>query len=120
VRILRRPPDARPELPTALGVSIVEGSTRAGALATVYLDLVESVARRTGIDVHALLGRAAAHEVGHLLLGSNHHSTTGLMRETWTDRELGRNDQRDWLFGASDRSQLREARLRVARQASAR
>lgn len=119
VRILRRPPDTRGTLPTALGVSVVEAGPRAGTLATVFLDLVEPVARRSGTDVHTLLGRAMAHEIGHLLLGTSGHSASGLMRETWTDRELGRNDERDWLFGPAERGLLREARLRVARQAQA-
>jgi len=117
VRILRRD-EARGGLPRALGVSVVESGR--GVLATVFLDLVEPVAGRTGAGLHTLLGRAIAHEVGHLVLGTNAHSATGLMREIWTDLELGRNDRRDWRFEPGERALLREARLRlVARQAPA-
>jgi hypothetical protein len=113
VRIVRRQ-HGDDGLPAALGVSVVESGPRGGVLATVFLDLVESVANRTGIDVHLLVGRAIAHEVGHLVLATRAHSATGLMREVWTDRELGRNDRHDWLFGADERVVLRERRVRVA------
>jgi hypothetical protein len=89
-----------------------------GVLATVFLDLVEPVARRNGADVNEVLGRAIAHEIGHLLLGTSSHSAAGLMRAIWTDRELGRNDPRDWLFGTGEGALLRAARLRAASQAS--
>ena len=116
VRILRRD-EGRGDLPRALGVSVVESGR--GVLATVFLDLVEPVAGRTGAGLHTLLGRAIAHEVGHLVLGTNAHSATGLMHEIWTDLELGRNDHRDWRFEPGERALLREARLRLARQAPA-
>jgi hypothetical protein len=113
VRLVRRQ-HGGDGLPAALGVSVVEPSPRGGVLATVFLDLIESVANRTGADAHLLIGRAIAHEVGHLVLGTRAHSATGLMREIWTDRELGRNDRHDWLFGPDERVLLRERRVRVA------
>jgi hypothetical protein len=117
VRILRRH-EIGDGLPKALGASVVESGR--GVLATVFLDLVEPVARRTGSDEHVLLGRAIAHEVGHLMLGTSAHSTTGLMREIWTDRELGRHDDRDWRFEPGERAVLHQARTRLARQQPAR
>ncbi len=35
-----------------------------------------------------ILGHAAAHEIGHLLLGSNSHSPQGLMRARWSRQDL--------------------------------
>ena len=35
-----------------------------------------------------ILGHAAAHEIGHLLLGSNSHSPFGLMRARWSGQDL--------------------------------
>ena len=52
-----------------------------------------------------------AHEIGHLLLGTNAHSGTGLMREIWTLAELTRNRAQDWIFSGAQRETLREARL---------
>lgn len=86
-----------------LGFSVVDPVVGAGAIAVVFLDRVVPLARRTGVDSGRLLGRAIAHEIGHLLLGTNEHSRTGLMREVWTDEELARDTPRDWLFSDSDR-----------------
>jgi hypothetical protein len=119
VRIVRRQ-HGGDGLPAALGVSVVESSPRGGVLATVFLDLIESVANRSGADAPLLIGRAIAHEVGHLVLGTRAHSATGLMREIWTDRELGRNDRHDWLFGPDERTLLRDGRVRLARPTPAR
>ena len=117
VRIVRRPETEG--LSKALGASVVESGIRSGVLATVFLDLVESVARRTGGDVPVLIGRAIAHEVGHLLLGTGEHSASGLMRPIWTDRELASNNPRDWLFEPGEGAVLRAARRRVEKLASA-
>jgi hypothetical protein len=89
-----------------LGFAVVEPSTGAGALATVFLERVLAIAQRTAVPPSALLGRAIAHEVGHLLLGTNAHSRTGLMREVWTDAELLLDRREDWLFARSERADL--------------
>jgi hypothetical protein len=89
-----------------LGFAVVESPTGAGALATVFMDRVQAVAQRTAVPQSALLGRAIAHEVGHLLLATNAHSRSGLMREVWTDMELVLDRRNDWLFAPSDRSTL--------------
>jgi hypothetical protein len=52
-----------------LGFAVVDPDTHAGKMATVFHDQVQAVARRTGVARSELLGRALAHEVGHLLLG---------------------------------------------------
>ena len=44
--------------------------------------------RQSPAELSTLLGYAMAHEVGHLLLGSNSHSPTGLMRADWRTKEL--------------------------------
>jgi hypothetical protein len=35
-----------------------------------------------------ILGHGMAHELGHLLLGTNSHSSSGLMRAHWTGEDL--------------------------------
>ena len=81
-----------------LGYSVVDPAVGAGAIAMVFLDRVLTLARRTGVDTGRLLGRAIAHEIGHLLLGTTAHTARGLMREVWTDEELARNRAEDWVF----------------------
>ena len=45
-----------------------------------------------------LLGRAMAHEIGHLLLGANSHSLNGIMRGHWSVHEFRLNARIDMLF----------------------
>ncbi len=56
--------------------------------AYVFYELVEDICEREPVEPHMLLGIAAAHEIGHLLLGSNSHSASGLMRARWDGRDL--------------------------------
>jgi hypothetical protein len=82
----------------SLGCAVIDLQLGTGVLATVYVDRVNVVASRVGIDAGTLLGRAIAHEIGHLLLGTSRHSTTGLMRRLWSDRELQGGQPADWTF----------------------
>ena len=75
-------------------------------LATVYADLVESVARRANVDATTVLGRAIAHEIGHLLLNTNSHPEAGLMRAGWSQKELRRNAADDWRFLGVERTKM--------------
>jgi hypothetical protein len=90
-------PSARGQL--SLGYSLLDMSAGGGTLATVYVDRVEWL---VGGPPNQLLGFAVAHEVGHLLLGTNTHAAAGLMRAVWSRSELQRNDPADWLFTAAD------------------
>jgi hypothetical protein len=118
VRIMHGSLDAETDSRPVLGVSVIETPTRAGALATIFIDRLEPVARRAGADSTSLLARTIAHEIGHLLLKTNEHGVSGLMRETWTDSELAQNRPEDWLFAAPERGRLRALRLRAAQSAS--
>jgi hypothetical protein len=82
----------------SMGYALVNLEDRAPFLATVYSDRVASVARSADVDPRLLLGRAIAHEIGHLLLNTNRHADAGLMREKWTRIELRKNDPMDWEF----------------------
>lgn len=86
----------------SLGCALIDLQHRAGTLATVYQDRINAVAFRTGVDAGTLLGRAVAHEIGHLLLGTTQHSAAGLMRALWSDQELQRGVMADWTFAPDD------------------
>jgi len=90
-----------------LGLAIIDPKTSAGEMATLFLDQIVTVAERASVDSSELLGRALAHEVGHLLLGVTGHSASGLMRAVWTDAELAQNHPGDWLFAPTDERRLR-------------
>lgn len=95
VRILHAPAAAAGGV---LGCALIDVRTGSGTLATIYGDRVRLVAERTGVDEATLLGRAVAHEIGHLLLGTSQHTDAGLMRAYWSDRELQRGSAEDWTF----------------------
>jgi hypothetical protein len=95
-----------------LGFAAVGGDSRAGILATVYYETVSAVARNSGVETSQLLGRAIAHEVGHLLLPLAGHSPTGLMRAPWAYEELMENRREDWVFSPQDGRQLRSTLAR--------
>jgi len=94
------------EMSLPLGVAVINPVTLAGEMATVFHQQVRSVARRSGVNDAELLGRAFAHEVGHLLLRVRAHSPAGLMRGVWSIQELTRNRREDWLFAPADRQRL--------------
>jgi hypothetical protein len=99
--------DRRPHVDT-LGFAFVDVSAGSGSLATVYADRVAVMARDAGIDAAELLGRAMAHEVGHLLLGTNQHASHGLMRASWSGADLRRNRATQWLFGGEEAEAMRK------------
>ena len=107
VRMIRCNDDSNNPL-RALGFALIDGQQHTGALATVYVDRVASVARESGVDGSLLLGRAIAHEIGHLLMGTNQHSTSGVMRAQWTRRDLRRGRPDQWHFTRAEMMAMRE------------
>jgi len=109
VRITSAPPSLDP---SSLGFSYVDVLERRGTLATVFANRVRALAASAGADDGVLLGRAIAHEIAHLLLGTRDHAKTGLMRGRWTSIELVRNRPDDWQLSTDDSARLRHAALR--------
>jgi hypothetical protein len=109
IRLVRTTPEARRHRPRALGYSLVDAGTGAATLATIFTDRVHLLAHQSQAERAAVLGRAIAHEIGHLILGTNGHSATGLMREHWTSEEIRRNRAEDWQFTRAERDTLHVA-----------
>jgi len=105
---------------SVLGEAFIESRTQTGVLATVFIDRTELLAGKVGIDYRTLLGRAIAHELGHLLLGTPAHGR-GLMREVWSRDELQRTRHSDWRLDPLDASAIRNrlAQRTLARPRSA-
>jgi hypothetical protein len=111
VRLMNAPEGGSgPGLQT-LGYSLIDTTTGTGTLATLYIDRATRLASGARIDRATVVGRAIAHEIGHLILGTNEHSGAGIMREHWTVKQLASGKARDWLFLPSQRDQMRQARL---------
>jgi len=120
LRIVRSPAVAPDTRVLPLGNALIDRWTRTGVLATIYIDRVERLAHVAGIDSRTLLGRAIAHELGHLLLATTAHGPVGLMRAYWSLEEVRRGRPRDWNFAPSERAALRrraDAREQAARLA---
>jgi hypothetical protein len=112
VRLIRSPYGVR--LSTAdltLGYSSVQPELHRGSFTTVYPDRVATIAQRFGRDPGLLLGRAIAHELGHLLFGTTTHAASGLMRARWSGRPMQDPVPEDWVFSAIEARQLRDAIL---------
>lgn len=99
LRIVRHGTDRRDATMTLGSAFVAPGR---GVLATVYASEVERLAMAARSDAATLLGRATAHEIGHLLMRTAGHARRGVMRETWTEREVRRNRPLDWMFTAED------------------
>src|SRR5690348_6263299 len=78
---------------------------------------MEDLRRSDGTDVASLLGYVAAHEIGHLLLGTNSHAVAGIMHAHWTAGELTSTKLREMVFLASEAREMKE-RLITAAQIS--
>jgi hypothetical protein len=108
LRILRHPPDGI----HVLGEAVVHRDPSRNVVATVYAAAAAERARRVGLPVGLVVGRIAAHEIGHLFLGSTRHSREGLMRPSWI---LDRPYPVDWAFAPDDAATIAR-RLRHRQQ----
>ena len=59
-----------------------------GVIADLFLDHVRAVESQTNVGFTSLLSYATAHEIAHLLLGANSHSTRGIMQGHFFERDL--------------------------------
>jgi len=86
VRIIAR---ARTLPSGVFGVSFLDN--RAGVYADVFFNPIQQVREvNKEISLPAILGDVIAHELGHLLLGSNAHSPDGIMQPHWNAEQLHR------------------------------
>jgi hypothetical protein len=98
-----------------LGFSVVPPGNEWGTYASVFFDLVETAAQTGAASTSEILGHATAHEIGHLLLRSNQHSTIGIMRGRWSQEDLRCASRGSLLFTAQQSKLIRaEVRARTA------
>src|SRR6266566_4513303 len=92
---------------STLGISYLS-SDGTGCQADIFYEGIEKLRYETFVDPAIILGHVAAHEIGHLLLGSNSHSTGGIMRAHWNMEELARANKRLLLFTKSQSHRMTE------------
>ena len=115
------------EWPTQLAIRIVPGRSTSEVFGVAFLSAdgegcYSDVFYDRAMQLHAdwkvrladILGNVMAHELGHLLLGSNSHSGFGIMRAHWRSEEL-RRLSRDGLWFTNEEAYRMSRRLNRAR-----
>jgi len=72
---------------STVGISFSDDDGR-GCYADLFYEPILRLEEETRVSPSVILGHAMAHELGHLLLGTNSHSPSGLMRAHWTREDL--------------------------------
>ena len=102
--IARRPKNLTESV---LGVSFL-GEDGSGCYCDVFFERVEELHERFNVNVGSLLGDVIAHEIAHLLLGTNAHSDSGIMRPHWSEQDLVSASKGHLLFTPGQGQTMRE------------
>jgi hypothetical protein len=97
---------------SSCGLALAGAPGEHGFLAIVDAACIGRIAGSTSQAWVATLGHVIAHEVGHLLLGKDSHSPSGLMSARWTDAEQRLMVRGDLHFAAEDAAALQDALAR--------
>lgn len=71
-----------------LGFAMVPGDGEQGNTAYISVQRARGMARECDTPMEIILGLAAAHEIGHLLMSSGEHSSAGVMRARWDVKDV--------------------------------
>ena len=81
-----------------------------GTYSDLFYDSVEKLHKDWHASLSRVLGHVMAHEIGHLLLGTNAHSPMGIMRPNWQSQEL-RSIGLGTLLFTSEQARSMQAKL---------
>jgi hypothetical protein len=118
---LRVVPQSRSSTNEVFGVAFLSAEGT-GCYSDVFYDRATEMHANWNVGLADILGNVMAHELGHLLLGSNSHASAGIMRAHWQGEELRRlsrgslwftNEQGDHMRGNLTATQ-RERSTRMA------
>ncbi len=101
-----------------LGQAIPASRAGSASAAWVFYARVEELVASGAASREEILGHAMAHEIGHLLLGPNHHSPRGIMRANWDRRYLEEANRGQLLF-TREQAKLIRADVRARMDLSA-
>jgi len=93
------------------GVAVQSAEKGFGFYASIFYDNVKDCAAYEHLDLAPLLGHVIAHELGHLLLGTDSHSGQGLMSASWTNKHLQATERRALTFSSSEVQRLQIAMI---------
>lgn len=91
----------------ALGAAISTAKPERAWVASVFNGRVASLASSWTLDPGLVLGEAAAHELGHLLLGPG-HARAGIMLANWTQQDLEQVCRGKLQFEVAEAARLKE------------
>lgn len=76
--------------------------------AVVLADAIQNLAIIWGTDTADVLGLAMAHEIGHLLLRTGNHSTTGMMEPRYLQKDLASAERGSLLFSQKESKAMQD------------
>jgi hypothetical protein len=103
LRVVMRPRGVKESI---LGMAFQSGDGK-GCYADLFQDRTLALQEESHVDAAIILGHAMAHELGHLLLGTNSHSRDGLMRAHWEPGDLAQAAKGNLLFSSEQSSRMR-------------
>jgi hypothetical protein len=98
--------------PDVYGIAFRAGNGGFASHASVFYHQIDALSRRKKFSCSVLLGTFLAHEIGHLLLGPDSHSKTGIMRVPFDKMQV---QQALWgilLFTPSEGARIRSEVLK--------
>lgn len=110
VRIVPKPRRSASEEIFGIAFLSAEGT---GCYSNVFYSRVTALQIAWNFGPAEVLGSVMAHELGHLLLGSNSHAAMGIMRARWHAEELHRAARGNLLFTPEQSDQMR-AKLKTS------
>lgn len=95
--VLNIVPDGKTASDLVFGVAFL-GPAGEGKYSDVFFRRIQAACASGGENVARFLGTVAAHELGHLLLGSHAHTYDGIMSAVWKEPVLRRMEMGSLLF----------------------
>lgn len=74
---------------------------------TIFYARVRAMAGEAGRE-RAVLSHVLAHEIGHILMVSDYHSQSGIMKASWDNRDLNDMQRKPLEFSATDVELIRK------------
>jgi len=91
---------------SVLGISYLSADG-SGCYADLFYRRVEEMHESSHVSLASILGHGVAHEIGHLLLGTNSHAETGIMRARWQSGELASVSKGALFFSTTQSQEMR-------------
>ena len=105
VRIIGHTPSCKSD--AAFGVAFL-APDGTGRYSDVFWKRAQGLHANSNVDLGGILGSVIAHEMGHLLLGSNAHAISGIMRARWESDELHRIAMGTLMFLPEESKRMHE------------